>query len=95
MKISNPILIYLIMPITTPHLLIKPPQIADDVVVHAGILESVETLSQYTAWAKKAASVIVSPSVVASEARQSRVPSFEPWIASCLATTPDTTLHIL
>ncbi len=41
------------------------------------------------------ASVIVSPSVVASEARQSRVPSFEPWIASCLATTPDTTLHIL
>ena len=53
MKIIKPILIDLPMPITTPRLLIRPPQTGDGITVNAGILESFETLHQFMEWAKE------------------------------------------
>ncbi len=52
MKITKPILIDLPMPLTTPRLLIRPPQLGDGIAVNAGILESFETLHQCMEWAK-------------------------------------------
>ena len=49
----NPTLIDLPMPIVTPRLLIRPPEINDGPSVHAAILESFDTLHRYMAWANK------------------------------------------
>lgn len=49
----NPILIDLPMPIITPRLLIRPPQIGDGASVNAAIVESFNTLHQHMAWANK------------------------------------------
>jgi len=48
----KPILLDLPMPIITPRLCIRPPQIGDGTVVNVAILESLETLQQFTDWAK-------------------------------------------
>ena len=53
MKIIKPILIDLPMPITTPRLLIRPPQLGDGADLNAGILESFKTLNQFMEWAKE------------------------------------------
>lgn len=53
MKITKPILIDLPVPLTTPRLLIRPPQLGDGVAVNAGILESFKTLHQSVEWAKE------------------------------------------
>jgi len=47
----KPILLDLPMPIVTPRLLIRPPQIGDGVVVNEAVLESLESLQQFTDWA--------------------------------------------
>lgn len=41
------------MPITTPRLLIRPPQTGDGITVNTGILESFETLHQFMDLAKE------------------------------------------
>ena len=48
----NPILIDLPMPITTPRLLIRPPQLGDGVAVNAAIIESYNVLHEFVDWAK-------------------------------------------
>ncbi len=53
----KPILIDLPMPILTPRLLIRPPQIGDGVALNKAIIESFETLSQFMDWAKEKPSV--------------------------------------
>lgn len=52
MNISKPILIDLPMPIKTPRLLIRPPQVGDGVAVNAAIIESFDVLHQFMDWAK-------------------------------------------
>ena len=41
------------VPITTPRLIIRPPQIGDGIVVNEAILESFAELSQFMPWAKQ------------------------------------------
>lgn len=49
----KPILLDLPVPITTPRLLLRPPQIGDGQIVNAAVLESWDTLSQFMPWANK------------------------------------------
>lgn len=53
----KPILIDLPVPILTPRLLIRPPQIGDGVVLNEAVIESFATLSQFMDWAKEKPSV--------------------------------------
>lgn len=53
MKITKPILIDLPMPINTPRLLIRPPQIGDGVALNKAIIESFHTLHDYMDWANE------------------------------------------
>jgi len=45
------------MPITTPRLILRPPELADAKVVNAAILESLEELSRFMPWAKTSPSL--------------------------------------
>lgn len=47
----NPMLLDFPMPITTPRLLIRPPQFSDSAPVNAAILESYDVLHEYVEWA--------------------------------------------
>lgn len=49
----KPILIDLPMPILTPRLLIRPPQMGDGITLNEAVIESFETLSQFMDWAKE------------------------------------------
>jgi ribosomal-protein-serine acetyltransferase len=49
----KPILLDLPMPITTPRLILRPPQVGDGMVTNEAILESFEVLSQFMPWAKE------------------------------------------
>lgn len=53
----NAILLNLPVPITTPRLLLKPPQIGDGAIVNAAVLESLNELCPYMPWANTAPSV--------------------------------------
>lgn len=52
MNILKPILIDLPMPIKTPRLLIRPPQVGDGIALNAAILESFDVLHEFMDWAK-------------------------------------------
>lgn len=41
------------MPITTPRLLIRPPELGDEVIVNQAILDSFDMLHEFMAWAKE------------------------------------------
>lgn len=45
------------MPIATPRLIIRPPQLNDALAVHAAILESFEELHQFMPWAQEKQSI--------------------------------------
>jgi ribosomal-protein-serine acetyltransferase len=53
----KPILLDLPVPILTPRLILRPPQIGDGVVVNEAILESFEVLNEFMPWAKEKPSV--------------------------------------
>lgn len=53
----KPILMNLPIPITTPRLLIRPPQIGDGIAVNAAILESHDVLRQFVHWAEHKPSI--------------------------------------
>lgn len=63
----KPILLDLPLPISTPRLILKPPQSGDGAIINEAILESFNLLNQFMPWAKE------KPSVYESEefARQS------------------------
>ena len=48
----HPILIDLPMPISTPRLIIRPPQLGDGLAMHPAILESYDVLHEFMDWAK-------------------------------------------
>lgn len=45
------------MPITTPRMILRPPQPGDETVIHAAIIESFDSLNQYMPWAKEKQSI--------------------------------------
>lgn len=45
------------MPITTPRLLLRPPQIGEGAMVNAAIVESFDALSEFMPWAKTVPSI--------------------------------------
>lgn len=49
----KPILIDLPMPIITPRILLKPPQLGDGVVLNAAVLESFDNIRHTMPWAKE------------------------------------------
>jgi len=51
-KEIKPILLDLPMPITTPKLLLRPPQVGDGVVVNAAVLETFDLLHPVMPWAQ-------------------------------------------
>lgn len=53
----RPILLNFPMPITTPRLILRPPQLNDGVLVNEAILESWKEISQTMQWAKEKPSV--------------------------------------
>ena len=53
----NPMLLDLPMPITTPRLLIKPPQLGDGIAVNAAIIESYDILHEFVDWASTKPSI--------------------------------------
>jgi len=53
----KPILLDLPMPIITPRLILRPPQIGDGIIVNEAILESYKVLSEFMLWSKKIPSV--------------------------------------
>jgi len=53
----RPILLDLPVPIITPRLILRPPQIGDGVVVNEAVLESFNVLNQFMSWAKEKPSV--------------------------------------
>ncbi len=53
----KPILIDLPMPILTPRLLIRPPQVGDGIALNEAVIESFETLSRFMGWAKEKPSI--------------------------------------
>jgi ribosomal-protein-serine acetyltransferase len=64
----NPILLDLPMPIVTPRLLIRPPQVGDGIMLNQAVIESFETLHQFMDWAKVKPSLEDSEVVVRREA---------------------------
>lgn len=48
----NPILMDLPVPITTPRLILRPPQIGDGTVVNEAVIESFDILNKFMPWAK-------------------------------------------
>lgn len=50
---THPILIDFPMPITTPRLILRPPQIGDGLIVNEAICESFKLLNQFMPWAKQ------------------------------------------
>lgn len=53
----RPILYDFPMPISTPRLLLRPPQLGDGIVVNQAILESFETLKKFMPWGREKPSV--------------------------------------
>lgn len=53
----KPILLDLPVPIITPRLILRPPQIGDGIVVNEAVLESFNVLNQFMPWAKEKPSV--------------------------------------
>ena len=53
----RPILYDFPMPISTPRLLLRPPQLGDGIVVNKAILESFETLKKFMPWGREKPSV--------------------------------------
>jgi len=53
----KPILIDLPMPIKTPRLILRPPQLGDGEKVNAAVIESYDTLAEYMPWAKEKPSI--------------------------------------
>ncbi len=53
----NPTLLNLPMPITTPRLILRPPQVGDGAILHAAIVESFEELHRFMPWAKELQSI--------------------------------------
>lgn len=53
----KPILFNLPMPIITPRLILKPPQINDGFIVNEAVLESFDELHQFMPWAKEKPSI--------------------------------------
>ena len=49
----KPILLDLPMPITTPRLLLRPPQLGDGVVLNAAVLKSYDNIRHAMPWAKE------------------------------------------
>src|SRR3990167_7169115 len=54
---SKPILLDLPIPIITPRLILKPPQIGDGIAVNEAVLESLDTLKKFMPWAKEKPSI--------------------------------------
>lgn len=50
---SDPILINIPVPIITPRLILRPPQIGEGDILHTAIKESFEQLTQWMEWAKE------------------------------------------
>lgn len=50
---KDPILIDIPVPIITPRLILRPPQIGDGEILHAAIKESFDVLTQWMPWAKE------------------------------------------
>lgn len=61
---KKPILMDFPMPITTPRLLIRPPQLGDGALVNAAVLESFDTLHRFMDWAKEKPSIEESEELV-------------------------------
>lgn len=77
----KPILLDLPMPITTPRLIIRPPQIGDGIAVNEAILESFDVLHTFMDWAKEKPSVEESEELVRlSAANWILKKSEEPWL---------------
>jgi len=57
----KPILFDFPMPITTPRLLLRPPQVGDGAIVNAAVIESMDNLSKFMPWAQ------VTPTVADTE----------------------------
>ncbi len=57
MSTLKPILLNLPMPINTPRLLIRPPQVGDGIAVNAAIIESFDVLHEFMHWAKTKPSI--------------------------------------
>lgn len=53
----KPILFDFPMPIITPRLILKPPQVGDGVIVNEAVLESFDELHQFMPWAKEKPSI--------------------------------------
>lgn len=53
----KPILFDLPVPIITPRLILRPPQIGDGVVVNESVLESFAVLNEFMPWAKEKPSI--------------------------------------
>jgi RimJ/RimL family protein N-acetyltransferase len=69
------------MPITTPNLLIRPPQIGDGIAVNAAVLESFDVLHRFMDWAKEKPSVEETEEQVRlSAANWILKNSAEPWL---------------
>lgn len=49
----KPVLLNFPVPIITPRLILRPPQIGDGTAINEAILESFDVLNQYMAWANK------------------------------------------
>jgi len=53
----KPILLDFPVPIITPRLMLKPPQVGDGAVINEAVLESFEELQQFMPWAKEKPSI--------------------------------------
>jgi len=75
------ILLDLPMPITTPRLLIRPPEVGDGSVVNAAIIESFDVLHQFMDWAKEKPTVQETEEIMRRCAENWTLKkSQEPWL---------------
>lgn len=51
-EMISPILMDFPVPITTPRLILRPPQIGDGIIINEAVLESFAMLNQFMPWAK-------------------------------------------
>ena len=77
----KPILLDLPMPITTPRLLIRPPQVGDGIAVNAAVIESFDVLHRFMDWAKEKPSIEETEELVRlSAANWILKKNEEPWL---------------
>src|SRR5260221_2334498 len=81
----TPIFINFPMPITTPRLFIRPPQIGEGAALNAAIIESFDNLHRFMDWAKVEPTLEESEEVVRLAAANWIVrKNEEPWLMLCI-----------